>query len=77
MPEQVLHIGLWGGDTARCLGFDLQQADARGIPRVSCLFPTAALTIQAQLLAQGFALEAAPFIVMAANFPLGWQKSEW
>ncbi len=77
MPEQVLHIGLWGGDTARCLRFALQQADIRGVPRVSCLFPTAALAIQAPLLAQDFALEASPFIVMEANFPLGWQKSEW
>ncbi len=64
MPEQALHIGMFGGDTGRCLQFAQQQAEERGVPRVSCLFPTGAVDTKQGLTAAGFQTESAAFIVM-------------
>lgn len=64
MPEQALHIGLFGGDADRALHFAHQLATVRKIPQLSCLYPTAAAAITTQLSAAGFTQEASTFIVM-------------
>lgn len=64
MPEQALHIGLFGGDTQSCLRFAYQLATERKITQLSCLYPTPAETITAQLATADFIPEASTFIVM-------------
>lgn len=64
MPEQALHIGLFAGDAGRCLHFARQEAAVRGVPQISCLYPTPAAEIGIQLTAAGFTPEASTFIVM-------------
>lgn len=64
MPEQALHIGLFGGDSNRCLHFAQQQAMTRGIPQLSCLYPTPADNLGTQLTGAGFTKEASTFVVM-------------
>lgn len=64
MPEQALHIGLFGGDAERCLHFAHQLAAARKITQLSCLYPTPAEATTAQLTTAGFTPESSTFIVM-------------
>jgi GNAT superfamily N-acetyltransferase len=69
MPKQALHIGLFvagpsGGDAALCLAFAEDLARARGAGRLSCLFSVQSVGVQETLLAAGFELEKADFIVM-------------
>ncbi len=36
MPEQALHIGVWGGDADACIRFAIWKAAEREIPQLSC-----------------------------------------
>lgn len=67
MPEEALHIGLFGGDTDACLGFALQRGLERGVGRMSCFFPQSAGDSQHFLTQNGYQLEASDFYVMEAN----------
>ncbi len=64
MPEQALHVGLFGGDAARALQFAQQQGQQRGVPQISCLLPTAATDPQHALEDAGFTDAASTLIVM-------------
>ncbi|MEM7033726.1 MAG: GNAT family N-acetyltransferase, partial [Chloroflexota bacterium] len=64
MPEQALHIGVFGGDVAACLAFALQKGLECGAERLSCLFPPTDAQIQQTLQHHGFQFEASDFIVM-------------
>jgi len=64
MPEQALHIGVWGGDVAACLKFAMQEGIERGTGRLSCFFPPSAQNLQRTLLQHGFQLESSDLIVM-------------
>ena len=67
MPEQALHIGVFGGDVEACLGFAMQQGIEREVERLSCLFPPSAADVQNSLTQYGFQLEASDFIVMEVH----------
>jgi len=67
MQEQALHIGLFAGDAALCLAFAEDLAQASGAGRLSCLFTVQSDGVQETLLAAGFELEKADFIVMEKN----------
>jgi len=64
MPAEALHIGLFGDNAEGALDFAKALAAARGVPRLTALFSTAANAPQQQLMAAGFQLEPAEFIVM-------------
>ncbi len=64
MPEQALHIGLFGGDAERCLQFALYKGAQLGVPQINCIFPTSADAIRQQLIAAGFQLNGGELIVM-------------
>ena len=64
MPEQALHIGVFGGDAEACLGFALRRGVEIGAGRLSCLFPPYAADVQDALTQYGFQLEPSDFIVM-------------
>ncbi len=67
MPEQALHIGVFGGDVEACLGFALQKGLDLGVERLSCLFPPSSTDVQDDLIEYGFQLEASDFIVMEVH----------
>jgi len=67
MPEQALHIGVFGGDTEACLEFAAKKGAAENTQRLSCLFPPAADDLQNILAQNGFRFEASDFIVMTVN----------
>lgn len=64
MPEQALHIGVFGGDVSACLAFAMQTGVARSAARLSCLFPPSAQDVQETLVHHGFQVEGSDFIVM-------------
>jgi hypothetical protein len=67
MPEQALHIGVFGGDTDACLDFALQRGVRLGVGRMSCFFPQSADDSQHFLTKNGYQLEASDLYVMEAN----------
>lgn len=67
MPEQALHVGLFGGDAAACLAFAQQVGSQQGTGQLSCLLVAVATPLQAQLQEHGFRLEASEFIVMESR----------
>ena len=67
MPEQALHIGVFGGDAEACLGFAMQEGSGLGVGRLSCLFPPSAADVQDSLTRYGFQLEPSDFIVMEVH----------
>lgn len=67
MPWKELHIGLFGGDTSRCLSFALNKGLARGVNSLNCLFPSNSSSIEGKVLRSGFNLEPADFIVMETH----------
>jgi len=64
MPEQALHIGVFGGDAEACLGFALRRGVEIWAGRLSCLFSPCAADVQDPLTQYGFQLEPSDFIVM-------------
>ena len=67
MPEQALHVGVFSGDPAACLGFAAQRCAEIGAARLSCLFPPTAADTQAALTGHGFQLDKSDQIVMEIN----------
>ncbi|MBP7961126.1 MAG: GNAT family N-acetyltransferase [Caldilineaceae bacterium] len=67
MPEQALHLGVFGGDVAACLAFALQTGVERHVARLSCYVPPSAQDVQETLLHHGFQIETSDLIVMEAK----------
>ena len=67
MPEQALHIGVFGGDTKACLGFAAKKGAITCTEHLSCLFPPSAGDLQDILTQNGFRFEASDFIVMTVD----------
>ncbi|MBN2334489.1 GNAT family N-acetyltransferase [Candidatus Bathyarchaeota archaeon] len=64
MKEYQLHIGLFDGDAAACLGFAKAQAAARGVKTLHCLYPEYCTEVEEALKDNGFRMEPSDFIVM-------------
>jgi ribosomal protein S18 acetylase RimI-like enzyme len=67
MEDKQLHIGLFAGDSRRCLEFAQVHGQAKGVKSIHCLFPINNEEIEKALLRHGFMMESAPFIVMEIN----------
>lgn len=67
LPQQALHIALFGGCRQACLEFARQKAAAAGIPALKCMFSPDALPERAALEDYGFTVGPADFIVMAGQ----------
>jgi ribosomal protein S18 acetylase RimI-like enzyme len=68
MPQQALHIGVWGGDADACLNFAKFKAVERGIPQISCFHEVTKPDIGRTLLENGFKMDAAEQIVKGIYF---------
>lgn len=66
-PEQMLHIGVFGGDAKACLEFAMQEGLKRGVNGLNCDFPVSAIEVQRTLTRYGFRLTSSDFIVMEIN----------
>lgn len=67
MPEDALHIGVFGGDAVSCLGFARYKGIEKGVKRLSCLFPPSATGIQNDLVEGDFEVAKGDYIVMEVN----------
>jgi ribosomal protein S18 acetylase RimI-like enzyme len=67
LKDYQLHIGLFDGDTKKCLDFANVDASERGVS-LHCLYPDTCIEVESALTGYGFDMEAAPFIVMERNF---------
>ena len=63
MPEQTVHIGVWGGDPDACLRFAIWKAAERGVPQLSCYHESATTKIGKELARNGFKIDASDYIV--------------
>ena len=63
MPEQALHIGVWGGDADACIRFAIWKAAERGIPLLSCFHHTKATKVGETLVTYDFRRDASDYIV--------------
>ena len=67
MENQQLHIGLFYGDSEKCLEFAQAKGAERGVKTLHCLYPEDKNWIEKDLLDYGFRMESSPFIVMEIN----------
>lgn len=67
MKDYQLHIGLFDGDTKKCLDFAKADAAERGVS-IHCLYPDTCDEIESALTGYGFQMESSPFIVMEIVF---------
>ncbi len=63
IPEQALHIGVWGGDPDACLRFAAWKAAERGVPQLSCYHEATATKIGKDLARHDFKFDASDYIV--------------
>ncbi|MCX6649499.1 MAG: GNAT family N-acetyltransferase [Candidatus Bathyarchaeota archaeon] len=63
MPEQALHIGVWGGDADACIDFAKWKATERGIPQLSCFYEVTRPKIGEALARHGFKVDSSDYIV--------------
>ncbi len=63
MPEQALHIGVWGGDADACIRFAIWKAAEKGIPLLSCFHDATAIKVGETLANFGFKRDASDYIV--------------
>jgi len=63
MPEQALHIGVWGGDADACIRFAIWKAAEREIPLISCFHHATATKVGEALAGYGFKRDASDYIV--------------
>ena len=63
MPEQTIHIGVYGGDPDACLRFALWKAAERGVPQLSCYHEATATKISKELARNGFKFDTSDYIV--------------
>lgn len=64
MPEQALHIALYGGDTEACLNFAISRAIDLGVEKLQCMFPPSSIDVQKALTSRGFSQDSYDCIVM-------------
>jgi N-acetylglutamate synthase-like GNAT family acetyltransferase len=67
MPEDALHVGLFGGDAASLLEFARYKGIEKGVKRLSCLFPPSAAEVESDLKESGFEVAKGDYIVMEVN----------
>jgi GNAT superfamily N-acetyltransferase len=67
MEDKQLHIGLFDGDSKRCLEFAHIVGGTKGVKSIHCLHPKNKDEIEKALRECGFTMESAPFIVMEIN----------
>ncbi len=67
MKDYQLHIGLFDGDTKKCLDFAKADASDRNVS-VHCLYPDHLNGVEKALTGYGFNMEPSPFIVMEIKF---------
>jgi len=67
MKDYQLHIGLFDGDTKKCLEFAKADASERNVS-IHCLYPDHLTGVEDALTGYGFSMEPSPFIVMERNF---------
>jgi GNAT superfamily N-acetyltransferase len=67
MPEQALHIGVWGGDADACIRFAIWKAAERGIPLLSCFHEVTATKVGEALTSHGFKRDASDYIVKGVS----------
>ena len=67
MEEYQLHVGLFDGDSKKCLTFAQSKGAAKGVGSMHCLYPDTLSGVEKELLDYGFQMEPAPFIVMEIN----------
>ncbi len=63
MPEQALHLGVWGGDPDVCLRFAIWKATERGVPQLSCYHEATATKIGEDLARYSFKFDDSDYIV--------------
>jgi N-acetylglutamate synthase-like GNAT family acetyltransferase len=63
MPEQALHIGVWGGDADACIRFAIWKAAEKEIPLLSCFHDATAIKVGETLANFGFKRDASDYIV--------------
>jgi ribosomal protein S18 acetylase RimI-like enzyme len=63
MPDQALHIGVFGGDANACLQFAMWKAAERGIPQLSCFYEVTKPDIGRALARNSFKVDASDYIV--------------
>lgn len=67
MPEQELHIGVFGGDSDACVKFAMQKGLEKRVQGLSCLFPPSEEGIQKILTDYGFQILPSDFLVMEVH----------
>lgn len=67
MEDKQLHIGLFDGDSQKCLEFAHVHGANKGVGSMHCLYPEDKAGIEKDLLDYGFEMEPSPFIVMEIN----------
>lgn len=67
MKDYQLHIGLFDGDTKKCLDYAKADASARNVS-IHCLYPDHLTGVEEALTGDGFSMEPSPFIVMEILF---------
>jgi N-acetylglutamate synthase-like GNAT family acetyltransferase len=67
MPDQALHVGIFGGDMEKCLKFAVKKGIKRRVNQLSCLFPPSATDVQNALTKHGFKVGQTDLIVMEVN----------
>ena len=67
MEDKQLHIGLFDGNSKRCLEFAHIVGGTKGVKSIHCLYPKNKDEIEKALRECGFTMESAPFIVMEIN----------
>jgi GNAT superfamily N-acetyltransferase len=67
MEDKQLHIGLFDGDSEKCLEFAHVHGVSKKVGSMHCLYPDDKVVIENQLLGYGFEMEPSPFIVMEIN----------
>ena len=68
MEEKQLHIGLFDGNSEKCLQYAQAVGSAKGVKTMHCLYPQYKTMIEETLLGYGFKMEPSPFIVMEIIF---------
>ena len=63
IPEQALHVGVWGGDPDACLRFAAWKAAERGVSQLSCYHEETATRVGKELARNGFKFDASDYIV--------------
>ena len=67
MPEEAIHIGMYGGDVNNCINFAKKYCEERHAKRLSCLYPSTYKDIENDLTSNGFQIEAREFLVMEVH----------